>query len=59
VKSPERHGSRRSKGRQALFVGAPVPALHPDLRLLQNETMVAIAILFGAMFGMVALRSSS
>jgi H+/Cl- antiporter ClcA len=36
-------------------VAAPVPALHPDLRLLQNRTMVPLAILFGALFGIVAL----
>jgi H+/Cl- antiporter ClcA len=36
-------------------VSAPVPALHPDLHLLEQRTMVPLAVAFGAAFGLVAL----
>jgi H+/Cl- antiporter ClcA len=34
---------------------APVPALHGDLSLLGHRTIVPLAILFGAAFGLIAL----
>jgi H+/Cl- antiporter ClcA len=34
---------------------APVPALHEDLSLLGHRTIVPLTILFGAVFGLVAL----
>ena len=34
---------------------APVPALHEDLSLLGHRTIVPLAILFGAVFGLIAL----
>lgn len=34
---------------------APVPALHQDLSLLGHRTIVPLTILFGAVFGLVAL----
>jgi H+/Cl- antiporter ClcA len=34
---------------------APVPALHEDLALLGHRTIVPLAILFGAAFGLIAL----
>jgi H+/Cl- antiporter ClcA len=34
---------------------APVPALHGDLALLGNRTTVPLTILFGAIFGLIAL----
>lgn len=34
---------------------APVPALHEDLSLLGQRTIVPLAILFGAAFGLIAL----
>jgi H+/Cl- antiporter ClcA len=34
---------------------APVPALHGDLSVLGHRTMLPLAILFGAVFGLVAL----
>jgi H+/Cl- antiporter ClcA len=36
-------------------VTAPVPALHGDLSILGHRTIVPLAILFGAAFGLVAL----
>jgi H+/Cl- antiporter ClcA len=36
-------------------VSAPVPALHEDLALLGHRTIVPLAILFGAAFGLIAL----
>ncbi len=34
---------------------APVPALHAGLSLLEHRTIVPLAILFGALFGLIAL----